>query len=370
MGQTDRARKVFFVTHRDEWIGPNISLYEIVTRLPSRYEPVIGMPGGGPFSEALEAADIEVEKFRRLDKFGTPALAAAMVRHRADLVYGNSASGVSKNALVAAKATRRPFIYHLREMAGKAGWRKVRFLRYADAVIAVSEATARSYAPYLRRPADVIHNGVPFDRMDPVEADCGATVREELGVPPDAVLVIHAGAVYPRKGQTQAVEAFASTASDHPDAHLLLIGRLDRNPAYVLEVEELAARTAVADRIHLTGFRADVARLMAASDVFLHTAVEDPHPRVVIEAMAAGLPVVALPVDGVVETVVAGETGFLAASIDDTEDAARLLDTVLSDRELRLRLGRRGREKAVDEFSAEDTARKVVAVLDRVLDGE
>jgi glycosyltransferase involved in cell wall biosynthesis len=142
-----------------------------------------------------------------------------------------------------------------------------------------------------------------------------------------------------------------------------MVGRLDRDPDYVDSLRASIREYGLQDRAIVTGLRADVPKLLAASDVFLHTARVDPHPRAVIEAMAAGLPVVALAVDGVTETVVDRETGFLVSWPCHGSFLAKPMARLLESPDRRRTMGERGRERVCRLFSADRTAREVVDVI-------
>ena len=100
--------------------------------------------------------------------------------------------------------------------------------------------------------------------------------------------------------------------------------------------------------------------------MLLHAALADPHPRAVLEGMAAALPVAAFAVDGVSETVRPGESGILAAA-GDGEELGRALIRIMTSPDGGARMGAKGREVAENEFSVDRTARGVAQVLDEVL---
>ena len=372
-GVPDSARpgqaryRVLFVTHTSDWIGPNASLIQLVAHAPDWMDPVVLVPCDGPLTTELERRQIAFRRVQRLDKFAIPRIAGLIYKERIDLVYGNSAHRASRNSLIAAKMCGKPFAYHLREMSGEGRTRTAAFFRLADAVIAVSQATADSYAQFLREPATVVYNGVPPEHFDPPLPGTRDRLRQELGIPVEAPVVVHVGNVYQRKAQHLAVRAFQALERRQPNARLLLVGRLDRDPAYVRELKKMISEVDPSGHIHLTGFRPDVRELLAASDVFLHTATEDPHPRAVIEAMAASLPVVAVAVDGVKETIVKGECGFLVEPPGDPERLAERLNRIFLAPELARNMGASGRERARQFFSAERTTREVSSLIERVL---
>jgi len=163
-----------------------------------------------------------------------------------------------------------------------------------------------------------------------------------------------------------AIEAFRAIVRELPDARLWLAGLLTREPDYVERVRKLIREWSLGGRVELLGFRNDARRLLRAADLLLHTAVADPHPRSVIEAMAAGRPVVAFAVDGVAETVVDGVTGRLVAPEDPDALAGAALE-LLRDPEARRRMGDAARERARSHFSDRGTADRVDAVIRDVL---
>jgi glycosyltransferase involved in cell wall biosynthesis len=114
-------------------------------------------------------------------------------------------------------------------------------------------------------------------------------------------------------------------------------------------IQREIARLGLEDRVQLTGERSDVPELLAAADVFVLSSTSEGLPLSVMEAMAAGLPVVASAVGGVAELVVDGETGLLVPAGDPTE-LTSALERVLLDRQLRRRLGAAGRARAEDAF--------------------
>jgi len=359
------ARRILFVTHTSEWIGPNVSLLELLTRLPSHLVPFVAVPSAGRLTEELAERSLPFERVR-LDKYGILPLANLIRRHEAALVYGNSVHGASRNALIAAKLCRVPFIYHLREIASAAQRRRGRLFGWADGAVAVSRATADSYGGAFRVAPVVIYNGVSLERFGRRRGH-GDETRQSLGIPARAPVILHVGNVYARKGQLQAVDAFRQLRRRVPEAHMVLAGRLDRDPDYVSAVREAIDQPDIGGRVLLLGLWSGIERLMATSDVLLHTATQDPHPRAVIEAMASELPVVALDVDGVGETVVDGVTGYLIKPPGTAVELGDALARVLENEQLRASMGEAGRGRVAQCFSAGATASAIADFIDRTI---
>ena len=147
-----------------------------------------------------------------------------------------------------------------------------------------------------------------------------------------------------------------------PEAELHLVGDGPDRAA----VERLAAELGLRDAARLLGTRADVPELLATAHCVLLASDYEGCPLSVLEAMAAGVPVVATAVGGVPEIVADGETGLLTPR-GDAQALARALETVLADRDLATRLGAEGRARARRELGRERMGAEVVALYDELL---
>lgn len=360
-------RKILFTSHTADWMGPTNSLLLLMEHLRSTHDVAVAVPGDGAFVEAAGRADLEVVQLPSLTKWALPALTRHVRAGGYDLVYGNNTRGSSRISFLAARLAGTAFACHVRSMEWDAAWSALWYLRHAVAVIAVSRACADSVRRFVRdQRLHVVHNGVPLEPFDAGAAGkAREEVRRELGLPADALVLLGVSHLCERKAQHLAVDALARTADALPEARLVLLGARDREPEYTRRIETMIRDRGLEDRVVLPGFRRDVHRVYAAADLMVHTALADPHPRAVVEAMAAGLPVVALAVDGVAETIVDGETGRLVPKHDVAGLAAAMAD-LGRDAGLRRRMGDAGRRRARASFSAEATGEGVRKVLEAV----
>jgi starch synthase (maltosyl-transferring) len=193
----------------------------------------------------------------------------------------------------------------------------------------------------------VIPNGVDPSRFDVPPAD-----RASLGVPGDAFLALAVGRLDVQKGLPDLLDAVERAAADVPALRLAVAGD---GPLRGWLETEVAARPGLAGRVRLLGRRDDVPALMRAADLLVHASHWEGMPNVVLEAMAAGLPIVATAVEGVDELVVPGETGWIVP-VRDPDAMALAIREAAADRDAAGRMGRAGRARASDEFS---TARMV-----------
>jgi glycosyltransferase involved in cell wall biosynthesis len=231
--------------------------------------------------------------------------------------------------------------------------------RLGMSLVVVSEDLAEHLAPRLglaRQDLLVILNGIP---LDPFAAASRGGRRPEaragLGVPANAPLLVAIGNLYPVKDHATLVRAAARL----PLVHVAIAGRGPEEP----RLRELAAELGVEKRVRLLGLRDDIASLLGAADVLVHPSRSEGLPLAILEAMAAGLPVVATRVGGIPEAVADGETGLLVPAADP-EALAAALAGLLERPEERSRLGQAGRRRAEREFSVEAMRDRYAAVYD------
>lgn len=204
----------------------------------------------------------------------------------------------------------------------------------------------------------VVHNG-----MDPqpyLSAD-GHGVRREMALG-EEVLITMIGRLVPQKDPSTLLEAAAALRGH---VRVALVGGGERQG----QVEEFIWKRALNQRVSLLGERSDVPAILAASSVFVLSTNWEGLPRSIIEAMMAGLPVVATNVGGVPELVEDGVTGILIPR-NDPGAMTHALQRLIDNPELRRRMGEAGREKALRDFTLDRMLMETEKVYDEVLGGE
>jgi L-malate glycosyltransferase len=223
--------------------------------------------------------------------------------------------------------------------------------RLADCVLVNAEAVKTWLIGQGYNPAKivVIRNGVDLERFNhPPDA---RRIRCELGIPLSAPLVAVASRLHPLKGLEQFLEAAAVVGRRFPEVRFLMIGETsptDRTYLDLLTV--LAGRLGLGDRVVFTGLRDDVPSLLACAAVSVMPSLNEALSNVLLESMAAGVPIVATRVGGTAEAVQDGVTGLLVPP-GDPGALARSIGRLLSDPELAERLGRGGRQRVRRHFS-------------------
>jgi len=361
--QTTRRRRILFVSYTSAWKGPNVSLYLLLKYLHTIFDVAVLVPGNGPFHHAVQSLGIPVFSRKSLNKWSIHWILGLIRRENFDLIYGNSTSGSSRNALIAAKLARKPFVIHVRAMPGT--WPRTRFisLRFVDAIIAVSHAVA---APLLRRrlgsKLHVVHNGVDVHEEKNTVPNLRIRHRQELGILDSQLLLIYVARINRVKSQELAIQLVSEATQLGVDVKLLLVGEF-QDSNYTEHLRRLVSKLGLEDMVTLTGFRDDAHSLLHAADIYVHTAIEEPHGRAVIEAMAAGLPVVAFAVDGNIESVIDQHTGYLVPS-GDLPALTKALLRLTSEPSARNRMGIAGRKRVETCFNATRTAQKIASVIE------
>jgi glycosyltransferase involved in cell wall biosynthesis len=192
---------------------------------------------------------------------------------------------------------------------------------------------------------ETIYNGIAAAAVPEGE---GRRLRRELGLAPGQPVIGTVGNLFPVKGHTYLLQAMAGLAPRHPDLVLLLVGR----PLLRQQLEAEARALGVAGRVRFLGFRDDVQALLDAMDVFVLPSLSEGLSLSLLEAMAAGLPVVATAVGGNPELVREGETGYLVPPRDPAA-LASAIGRLLVDRASAQAFGAAGRRRVLEEFSAE-----------------
>lgn len=303
-----------------------------------------------------------------------PRIAHAARHAGAGVIHANS--GVAAlTAALPARIARRPLVWHQHDIVP---YRRINhavlgaYGRLASAIVACSQATAdaliRVGAP--RERVELLYNCVRpafFSNRPP-----GPESRRALGLPASGTLFTVVGRLVPRKGQAVFLRALARLADDGHDVYGVLLGAVPHDAsgagtstAYEDDLHRLADQPALRGRVFFLGHRDDVQTVLAASDVMVLPSFAEPFPLAVLEAFAAGTPVVASNGGGHPEAIEDGVTGLLAVPGDDA-DFARVMRSLVVDPGLCDALAARARERALAEFSEDTLAGRLEALYARL----
>ena len=275
-------------------------------RLPAGAE-VIGLPMSAAVTDFARRASSAA------GFLGQARLALQLVkimrRQHISLVYALG-SRSAKAALLATVIQNIPLCWSAQN-ANPLGALDRYLCRHSAAVICVSDAVRQ---PYTAIPESASRLHLVYNSID-VEAFAGADgtdFRRELGLTDRDISVGMIGRISPEKGQALFVEALLPLMREFSALHAVLIGAAnDRDRQYEIQLREMIARSGVAARFHMAGWRNDVQSLLPALDMVALTSAREGFPMTVIESMAAARPVAAFAAGGAAEAIVDGVTGLV-----------------------------------------------------------
>jgi glycosyltransferase involved in cell wall biosynthesis len=364
----------------------------------TRWQSLVICPEEGPLTTRCRESGIEValvpsarffSTSTRIGRWSIPnpfAIAGDVLalvlsaRHLAHFLQARRPAVVITKGLLAhfygglaAHWSHVPCVWHVQDRVSNRlgplyGW----IMSAAGALLArqvIADANSIARQLNLLMPADrlsVIWNGVDLAEFAP--RNDGAALRREWGGDAHDLLIGSIGRLTPWKGQDVLIRAFARIADQFPQARLVLIGSaLFDSGAYARTLHGLARQEGLNGRVVFAGFRADLPQALCALDMVVHTALEkESSPLAVVSAMAAGRPVVCTRIDGTAELFDDNVDGLLV-SPGNIDELAQKLCQLLSDVELRRRLGSAARAKAERELSVEQFTQGCERVLMRAI---
>jgi glycosyltransferase involved in cell wall biosynthesis len=368
---------ILYVDHGEGLGGAEHSLLLLMSRLDrGRFRPLLacdGMPlASAARTRGITACEIAIPQLR-----GHPAAVTRLWRSSRELarlarredaaVLHSNTMRASLGTALAARGVGRPLVWHARDLYGPSRiggrWYPWLMSRLADCVIANSAAVARTIPHSEVR---VVYNAVEIERFDPSLPPRAA--RRRLGLPETEILIGTVGRMQPWKGHHLFLQMAHQVSERLPDAGFLIVGGrvFAADADYEQQLRRLAAELGIAERVVFAGQQADVAPWFAAMDIFVHCSSAEPFGRVVVEAMAAGRPVVAFADGGVPEIVVEGETGYLVPP-GSVEHLAAAVTALTADPALRAQMGQAGRRRVETTFSPQVHVRQIEAIYDEIL---
>jgi glycosyltransferase involved in cell wall biosynthesis len=237
--------------------------------------------------------------------------------------------------------------------------------RWSHRVVAVSDALRSQYLSGGGIDSErfvTVHNGIDVDRFRADRELSRRHVLDEFAMPPDARVAVTVSVLRPAKGIDVLLRSVAAVVERVPNVYFLVIGDGPLRETW----SELAKREGVAGRVRWAGYRSDVDRLLPGCDLFVFPTLADAFPTVLLEAMAAGLAVVASRVGGVPEIVDDGLTGVLVPA-GDGQALALAVTRLLLDPSGAGLMGENGRASALRRFSTAAWLERLQHLYDAVL---
>lgn len=387
------AKAILYVSLSKDLGGAETSLLTLVTHLPVRYRPLVVCPGEGMLTQELRNAGIKVltldmsvipfspnpaaiiVSWSRAQPF-IAALSTLIKAYGVDLVHANSYR-IGLPVSLSARRSHVPVIWHGRDLPASQGARLGGALAVSllvDRFIVNSKAVGKAFAVgHCRHKVRVIYNGLDLAAF---HAANGAKARSEFGLDSETLLIGNLGQLTPLKGQDLFLQTAAQIATVLPKAKFLIAGgpvgtagqsEVDRSRNLIYEacLYRLAVDLGLKDRVIFAGFRRDVPDIMAALNLYLHTSRKESFGRVLIEAQACGVPVVAPALGGIPEAVIHGETGLLVPPGDVMAMAEAAL-ILLQKPAMQRAFEQAGQERVRRLFTIERHVEQVIKVYDEL----
>ncbi len=383
---SSRRLKIMLLVPTLDQSGAEKQLTLLACRLPREEFDVhvVALTRGGPFADELAQHGVRLTvlgKRWKFDPFALWRLRRLIVAESPDILHTWLFAANAYGRLVVGRHRQpRPKMLVSERCVDvwKSGWQlwlDRKLIARTDRLIGNSQAVAEFYRS-IGYPADrvrVIHNGIAIEKGDrsifspaifsPGVANASKSANEkidpspfspfsnllnELEIPPDAPVIGFIGRMARQKRVDDLVYAMALVAILRPDAYLLLVGEGPERD----KLMKFARDINIDHHTRFTGHRADAAKLLPLMDVFWLASDFEGQSNSLMEAMAAGVPVIATDIPANRELVVDGETGFLVR-VGDRIAFQQFTDRLLADPELARRMGDAGRERMRREFGIE-----------------
>lgn len=351
---TGAPRPILLLSNHGDIVGGGeISLLALLRGLDrTRWLPRIVVPSEGAVATRCRALGLTVHTipFPPL-RWPCPSMVRSVTAIRrlireagTALVHANGSRAMFYGGL-GARLSQRPAIWHVRVADRDAVLDRL-LGRLARAVVVNSHAVAHRFDWLPPRKLHCIHNGVDLSGFFPRRPPAG--LRRSLGIPDSAPVVASVGRFVAYKGYNHLLDAARIIGTVLPLVHWILVGDGELRG----ELEEQCRQLGLAPQTHFTGWREDVADLLALSDLFVLPSLGEHFGRVLIEAMAMAKPVVATNAGGVPEIVEHGRTGLLVPPASPRALAEAVVD-LMRDPARASEFGQVGRRLAESRFSLE-----------------
>ena len=380
MEPLDKNIKILYISSSGSMGGAETSLYNLVKRLnKDQYVPFVICPRVGTLVENLQSQSISVNiiplpSWRKLKSiFSRSSSLKKLIKyakaHNIDIIHSNTI-WVNNYAQKIGEELNIPVICHLRDIIRKEQIRKYK-LHKVDMIIPISDAVRKPLDEFGIEDNKIkrIYNGVDLTLF----SDIKDVLKKEYHI--DGYLVGIVGQLNPRsqwKGQKEFILSASEVCKKMQNVYFAIVGGDDspisdpKHGSYIHELKELARNLGIQDNVIFTGYRKDIPDIMASFDVLVSASYAEPFGRVIIEAMAAGKPVIGTNAGGAPEIIQDGVTGIVIPP-KDHRSLSNALICLLQREELRKNMGEAGRKRVSEYFSLEKNVEQIQNIYENFI---
>ena len=298
-------------------------------------------------------------------------IANLIKKNRIDIVYSNIEL-ILEGAL-GGFFSRRPHVWHLRAPIGLNGVVKhflgQKFCCFvisglSEFVIVNSLVTRRSVEKYIsNKKLRLVYNGITPENFK--RYSTYPELRTFFNIPDSEIIIVSIGYLSKLKGGLEFMEIIVDVCKSYKNATFIWIGESfeRKNDKFCQQVFERINKENLNQKVHFTGEQRNIGQLLTGADIFLQPMVNGSWSRVVMEAMASSLPVVAIDEELQSEIIINNETGILARN---TSEAAEHIIHLIRDPLLRSKLGLNGRKRISRYFTNKKTSEDILAIYDEI----
>lgn len=321
----------------------------------SSFRNVVVLRGEGWVADQVRAIGITPQIIDSKGSFNLSYLKKLrniVVREHVNLIHAHLLGSNVYGALLSV-ACKKPMIATFHGAVDVAAKERFLLLKFriiglgASKIVCVSRRLQEQLAarsPLPRKKLHLIYNGVDASAFGHVPA---LDLKLELGLPPESLLVVSVGNIRAAKGYEYLVDAAISMAQSDPDIHFVVVGQ--RKESLFEKLKEQVAQASREPQVHWLGFRQDIAEILGQAHIFLLPSLSEGFSIATVEAMMAGVPVIATRSGGPEEIIVDRETGFLIP----VQDVSAIVFAIrqLRNSKLRLQITEQALKRAHQKFS-------------------
>ncbi|MEZ9909398.1 glycosyltransferase family 4 protein [Vibrio sp. 10N.261.51.A3] len=342
-----------------------VTLDELERLDPLCFEPYIICKEPGPMTEEAEGKGIRCFYSSSLMRAVSPKndllafwqLFRLFRQHRFDVVHSHS-SKTGVIGRVAAKLAGVPMVTHTVHgyafPAANSKLEKWIFFvmewlgtKCSDKVICLHEADMKIAEKQLRAKSSqlaILANGVDTEKFSPASEKSRSEVREQLGLPPETVVIGMVGRLWRQKNPQAFVNSAIALLEEQVDAHFVVVG----DGELKAELEQQVIQAGFIDKIHFLGWRNDTPQILTALDIFVLPSLWEGMPLAILEAQATGLPCVVSNIQGNNHLVTDHKDGLLF-DLDQPQQLPKKISQLINDKALRIKFASNARNKILRE---------------------